>query len=73
MHTYRHSFDALEEFPSKWETGLWITHKDGNYWRTVASFDAEWKAALYASFLNGGKPPIGVLNELFAGANISFE
>ena len=57
MHTYR-----------KTENGPWTTgfeQSSDPCWRAIADFDSEWKAAFYASFLNGGTLPAILVRELW--------
>jgi hypothetical protein len=38
---------------------------EGSGTLTLADFDAEWKAACYASWMNGGQIPVTALREKF--------
>jgi len=58
MHTYRkteHDDEVL------WTVGFCLP----NEWHAIADFDAEWKAARYASFLNGGQFPQALSAEMW--------
>ena len=61
MHTYR----KTEEGP--WTTGFEYAGPRAPEWRAIADFNEEWKAAFYASFLNGGNSHPGIMRELFPG------
>ena len=53
MHTYRQTLEG------PWTVGFEQAAEP--YWRAIADFDAQWKAASFASFLNGGATPPGVV------------
>lgn len=66
MHTYRKSSQGQGNY--LYTVGFVEAHAEPGYnprFTTLADFTEEWKAACYASFLNGGVPPYHVLTELF--------
>jgi hypothetical protein len=66
MHTFRRN-TANED--GHWEVGYYEPKADSTgqwaEWNVVRAFQHEHDAAAYVSWLNGGEPPIGLLNQIY--------